>query len=156
VLVAVTLRTTAVALAGMPARLVICTVMVPLSPGVPAGVAPVGTRVSTRRLGGMAVKIEAPAGAAAASGGAGEGGGAIVASPDASSAPAAIAARANVHRFFARMVPMLSWRVCGAPDALGVLVVVDRLRGGMAEGGVDREEQDPAQDGDVRGDQRRG
>ena len=63
--------TTAVALAGMPARLVICTVMVPSSPGVPAGVAPSGTRVSTRRLGGMAVKIDAPAGVAAGASGAG-------------------------------------------------------------------------------------
>src|SRR5690349_16076323 len=99
----------------MPARLVIWTVIVPLSPGVPSGVAPVGTRVSTSRLGGMAVKIDAPAGAAARWSGAAEGGEMTVASPDVNR-PAANGARANIRRIRARMGPMLAWTLPVARD----------------------------------------
>src|SRR5438552_116283 len=88
--VAVTVRTTAVASAGMPACPVICTVMVPLSPGV---VAPRPLRVSTSRAGGTGVNTDALSGTAAgAAAGAAEAAGtttvATEATPSATTAPA--------------------------------------------------------------------
>src|SRR5690349_18141092 len=134
----------------MPARLVICTVIVPLSPGVPAGVAPVGTRVSTRRLGGMAVKIDAPAGAAAGSSGAADAWVTTVASPDVSRA-AANAARANVRRFIARMAPMLAWRLPVARDRSPDVEVRAHLgRHPSLDEHGHGEQQDPAPDGGRR------
>jgi hypothetical protein len=68
VFVAVTLRTAAVALLGMPATPPTWTTIVPPSGRVPSGDEPIGIRVSVRRAGGTGVNTDVAADAADADG----------------------------------------------------------------------------------------